>query len=94
MKVKIGKYVYEKSDRKNKKLMTIVDGKKVHFGNLKPPANQHFKDKTGIHKSLDHNDPKRRKNYLTRTAGIKNKENKLTKDLPSSANYHARRILW
>ena len=91
MKVKIGKYVYEKSNRKNKKLMTVVDGKKVHFGDLRYG---HFKDKTGIHKSLDHNDPKRRKNYLTRTAGIKNKEGKLTKDLPSSANYHARRILW
>ena len=91
---KIGKYTYEKSTRKDKKLMTTVDGKKVHFGNPNPPANQHFKDKTGIWSKLDHNAPKRRKNYLTRTAGIKDKSGKLTKDDPKSPNYHARRILW
>ena len=89
--MKIGKYNYEKSTRKDKKLMTIVDGKKVHFGN---PNYQHFKDKTGIWKKLDHNDPERRKNYLNRASGIRNKEGKLTKDIPSSANYHAIRILW
>jgi len=88
---KIGKYTYEKSTRKDKKLMTVVDGKKVHFGF---PKMQQFKDKTGIWSKLDHGDPKRRKNYLTRTAGIKNKSGKLTKDDPSSPNYHSRRILW
>ena len=36
---KIGKYTYEKSTRKDKKLMTVVDGKKVHFGF---PKMQHF----------------------------------------------------
>ena len=86
--MKIGKYNYEKSTRKDKKLMTIVDGKKVHFGN---PSYQHFKDKTGIWKKLDHNDPERRKNY---SSGIKNKQGQLTKDIPSSPNYHAIRILW
>lgn len=89
--MKIGKYNYEKSTRKDKKLMTEVDGKKVHFGN---PNYQHFKDKTGIWKKLDHNDPERRKNYLSRAGGIKNKEGKLTKYIPSSPNYHAIRILW
>jgi len=89
--MKIGKYIYEKSTRKDKKLMTIVDGKKVHFGN---PNYQQFKDKTGIWKSLDHGDPKRRKNYLNRASGIKNKQGQLTKDIPSSPNYHAIRILW
>ena len=89
--IKIGNYTYEKSSRKDKKLMTKINNKVVHFGN---PQYQHFKDKTGIWKSLDHNDSKRRKNYLTRSAGIKNKDGKLTKDLPESPNYHARRILW
>lgn len=89
--VKIGKYNYEKSTRKDKKLMTVVYGKVVHFGN---PAYQHFKDRTGIWKSLDHGDKDRRKNYLTRSAGIKDKSGKLTKDNPLSPNYHARRILW
>ena len=91
MKVKIGKYEYEKSSRKDKKLMTMVDGKRVHFGN---PKYKHWKDKTGIWKSMDHNDKERRKNYLTRSAGIKDKDGKLTKDNPSSPNYHARKILW
>jgi hypothetical protein len=54
----------------------------------------HFKDKTGIWKSLDHGDKKRRKNYLTRSAGIRGKDGKLTKDDPLSPNYHARRVLW
>ena len=89
--VKIGSYNYEKSKRKNKKLFTIVNGKEVHFGDIRY---QHFKDKTGIHKNLDHNDPKRRKNYLTRSAGIKDKNGNLTKDNPKSPNYHSRRILW
>lgn len=91
MKVKIGKYEYEKSSRKDKKLMTMVDGKRVHFGN---PKYEHFKDRTGHWKSMDHNDKERRKNYLTRSAGIKDKSGKLTKDNPLSPNYHARRILW
>ena len=89
--IKIGKYEYEKSTRKHKKLMVKVDGKKIHFGDNRL---QHFKDKTGIWKSLDHNDPKRRKNYLTRSAGIKDKNGNLTKDNPKSPNYHSRRILW
>jgi hypothetical protein len=56
---------------------------------------EHFKDKTGLlPKSLNHGDKERRKNYLTRTAKIKDGKGKLTKDNPSSANYHARRVLW
>ena len=89
--VKIGKYNYEKSTRKHKKLMVRVNGKLVHFGDNRL---QQFKDKTGIWKSLDHNDPKRRKNYLTRSAGIRDGKGDLTKDNPMSPNYHSRRILW
>jgi hypothetical protein len=89
--MKIGRYTYEKSTRPGKKLMTEVKGKRIHFGDS---SMEHFKDKTGIWKSKDHNDKQRRKNYLSRTAGIKNKEGKLTKDDPMSPNYHARRILW
>ena len=89
--VKIGKYNYEKSTNPKKKLMVIVDGKKIHFGSR---AMEHFKDKTGIWSNKDHNDPVRRKNYLSRSAGIKKKDGSLTKDDPMSANYHSRRILW
>jgi len=90
-KKKIGNYVYEKSTAKGKKLMTTVKGKKVHFGNKDM---EQFKDKTGIYKSKDHGDDKRRESFLKRSAGIKNKEGKLTKNDPTSANYHARRVLW
>ena len=89
--MKVGRYNYEKSTRKDKKLMTIVDGKKVHFGN---PKYQHFKDKTGIWKSKDHGDPARQKNYLSRAKGIKLKDGSLAWKNPKSPNYHAVRILW
>ncbi len=89
--VKVGRYNYEKSSRPEKKLMVVVGGKTIHFGNRNM---QHFKDKTGIWKSKDHNDPERRKNYLNRSAGIKDGKGRLTKDNPKSANYHARRVLW
>ena len=90
-KKKVGNYVYEKSTAKGKKLMTTVKGKKVHFGDKNM---QQFKDKTGIYKSKDHGDEKRRKSFLKRTAGIKNKEGKLVKDDPTSGTYHSRRVLW
>ncbi len=89
--VKIGKYTYFKSDKKGKKLMTEVDGKKIHFGDA---LMEHYKDKTGIWKKKDHNDEKRRKNYLARAKGIKNKKGELTYLDPKSSNWHSVRILW
>ena len=71
--------------------MVVVDGKTIHFGARNM---QHYKDKTGLWKELDHLDPKRRKNYLARAKGIKNKKGELTKDIETSANYHAIKILW
>ena len=41
-----------------------------------------------------HYDETRRANYLSRSAGIKNKHGQLTKDDPFSSNYWSRRILW
>tara|TARA_R110000824_G_scaffold371392_1_gene561114 strand:+ start:77 stop:346 length:270 start_codon:yes stop_codon:yes gene_type:complete len=87
----IGKYNYEKSTRKNKKLMVKVGKRIIHFGNS---LYGHFKDKTKIWKSLDHGDKTRKKNYLLRSAPIKDGKGNLTKDNPLSANFHARRILW
>ena len=89
--VKIGKYDYKKSTNPKKKLMVVVNNKTIHFGSRDM---DHFKDKTGIWKSKDHGDEKRRKNYLTRSAGIKRKDKTLTKDDPTSANFHSRNILW
>jgi hypothetical protein len=41
-----------------------------------------------------HKDPERRENYLKRSAGIKDKSGKLTKDDVFSANHWARKALW
>ena len=41
-----------------------------------------------------HRDPKRRENYLKRSAGIRDGSGKLTKDDKFSANYWARTKLW
>tara|TARA_R110002153_G_scaffold25163_4_gene80026 strand:+ start:198 stop:563 length:366 start_codon:yes stop_codon:yes gene_type:complete len=90
-KMKIGKYNYEKSTRKGKKLMTIVNGKTIHFGDSKM---EQYKDKTGIWKSKDHGDKERRKAYLSRAKGIKNKGGDSTYLLPESPNYHSVKILW
>ena len=89
--VKIGNYDYEKSSRKGKKLMVRIDNKLIHFGDS---SAEHFFDKTRIWKELDHKNEKKKKNYLTRSAGIKDKEGKLTKDNKLSPNYHSRKILW
>ena len=58
-------------------------GKKViYFGD------SNMKDYT------QHNDPKRRKSYLARSGGIRDKSGNLTKNNKNSANYYSRRYLW
>lgn len=75
-----------KSNVKGKKFSVIVmkDGKrkKINFGD------SNMKDFT------QHKDQTRRKSYLARSAGIRNKEGKLTKDDKTSPNYWSRRYLW
>jgi len=41
-----------------------------------------------------HGDLDRRRNYLARSAGIRDKDGNLTKNNPFSANYWSRRVLW
>ena len=65
--------------------------KKIGFGNK---DFQQFKDKIGYYKSLDHNDPIRRKSYLARAKGIKDKEGNLTWKDKNSANWWAVHKLW
>lgn len=48
----------------------------------------------GMEDYTQHKDPERRANYLARSAGIKDKNGKATKDDKFSANYWARRVLW
>lgn len=82
----INGYDYQISNKKGKKLMTVVNGKTINFGSI---YHQHFFDKTGLlPKSLNHLDEKRRQSYLKRSKGIGNTED------PTSANFHARNILW
>jgi len=75
-------WVYVKKDGKVKK---------IGFGNK---DFQQFKDKIGYYKSLDHNDPIRRKSYLARAKGIKDKEGNLTWKDKNSANWWAVHKLW
>jgi hypothetical protein len=93
--VRIGKYDYQKSNKPDKKLVVVVEhkGKKktIHFGARNM---EHFKDRTGIWKSKDHNDSKRRKNFKDRMGGIKLKDGSRAIDNPLSPAYHALRILW
>jgi len=56
--------------------------KLIHFGH------KDFEDFT------QHKDKERRKNYLTRTKGIKNKKGELTYKDKNSKNYWARKVLW
>tara|TARA_R110000803_G_scaffold55904_1_gene112955 strand:- start:996 stop:1298 length:303 start_codon:yes stop_codon:yes gene_type:complete len=65
--------------------------KRIGFGSK---DHQHFKDKLGYYKNLDHGDPVRRKSYLARSKGIKNKQGELTWKNKDSANYWSRTILW
>ena len=76
-----------KSDRENKKLQVCV---KTHSGTIK---NIHFGQK-GYSDYTKHHDKERRENYLARSAGIRDKYGRLTKDNKLSANYWARKYLW
>ena len=71
------------SDKKEKKMMVLAkkgdEAKLIHFGQ----------------KGYQHNySPEAKQNYLTRSAGIRNKSGQLTKDDPFSPNYWARKVLW
>ncbi len=91
IKTSKGTFDYEKSTRKDKKLMVNINGVIVHFGN---PQYEQYKDKTGIWSHLDHNDKKRRDSYLKRSGGIIDGSSDLTKDKITSSNYHSREVLW
>lgn len=80
---KLKKNIPIKSNRKNKKLMVLNDNNKiVHFGYDK------MQDFT------QHKDKKRQTNYCLRSAGIRDKKGKLTKNNIDSPNYFSMRVLW
>ena len=72
-----------KSTNKNKKMMVLTPkGKIIHFGQI------------GYEDFTQHKDKKRRENYCKRSAGIVDKQGRLTKNNKEKANYYARRHLW
>lgn len=71
-----------KSERKNKKFKVLTKTGIIHFGDSR------YKDFT------QHKDKKRRENYCKRSAGIRDKKGKLTKNNKESANYYSRKFLW
>ena len=75
-----------KSTKAGKKgqVYVVKEGKKrlIHFG-----------DST-MEDLSQHKDQKRRKSYLSRSGGIKDKSGNLTKDNKNSANYYSRVYLW
>jgi hypothetical protein len=92
IKTPMGIFDYEISNLPDRKLMTKVNGKTVHFG---AAGYQHFHDRTGLlPENLNHGDEKRRKSYLARSGAIKLGNGKLAKDDITSPNYHAINILW
>ena len=76
-----------KSDKQGKKGMVYVKsdggGKKlIHYGD------------SSMSDFTKHKDKARRKNYLERSGGIRDKSGRLTANNKNSANYWARKTLW
>lgn len=90
--VRVGGYEYALSTRPKKKLMVRVGDQWVHFGSS---DYQHYHDRTGLlPKDLNHGDKHRRESYLKRSKWIRDADGKLTAMDPTSANFHAIRVLW
>jgi hypothetical protein len=73
--------------RKGKKMVVLAkkgngQTKVIHFGDSK------------MQDYLQHKDLNRRRNYLTRSEGIRDGSGRLTYNNIFSANYWSRRILW
>ena len=84
---------FKKSTHKGKKYMVYYNGKWIHFGSI---INQQYRDSTPLklYSYLDHNDEKRRQNYLARAKGIRDKKGNLTYKDKKSSNYWAYHFLW
>jgi hypothetical protein len=92
--VKIGSYTYYKSTNPNKKLMTKVNNKTIHFGG-NPNTSKHYFDKTGIlNKSLNHNDEKIKIAWKKRHSKIKLKDGTFAYKSVDSPSYHSYNIIW
>ena len=80
---KLGAETLDYSTRKNNKYMvTLPEGKKVHFGSPKYPD------------FLFHKDEERRDRYLSRATKTKNRQGELTHEIRESPNYWSTKLLW
>ena len=80
---KLGAETLDYSTRKNNKYMvTLPEGKKVHFGSPKYPD------------FLFHKDQERRDRYLSRATKIKNRQGEFTHELIESPNFWSSKLLW
>lgn len=74
-----------RSDKPDKKYFVCAkdkytgEVKKIHFG--QKPYKHNYSETAW-------------RSYMKRSAGIRDKEGRLTKDNPGSANYWARKVLW
>ena len=82
-----------KAKGKKYSVYVIKNGSKrlIHFGDSNM---QQFHDKLGHYESLNHNNKERRRRYLARAKGIKDKEGNLTWKNKNSANYYSVKYLW
>ena len=80
---KLGAESLDYSTRKNNKYMvTLPEGKKVHFGSPKYPDYLFHKDEEG------------RDRYLSRATKIKNRQGELTHQIKESPNFWSSKLLW
>lgn len=78
----LGATEFGKSNRLHKKYYVVYDGKTIHFGDNR------YEDYT------THRDKQRRKSYLSRAMGIRNKNGELTANNRTYPNFWAINILW
>ena len=85
--------IFHRSGQKKSKYAVYSPmGKLINFG---AKGMEHYKDTAlGLYKSFDHNDLERRRRYLLRAKGIRNKEGELTWNNPEYANYYSVKYLW
>ena len=82
---------FEKGAGNFKYTAILPDGRRVSFGDRRY---QHYKDRIGLWKALDHNDRKRRANYRKRHAAIRTNDGRRAIDIKYSPAWFSYRYLW
>lgn len=80
---KINNYIFKAPSRRAYKKYDVYDLSMRYLTSFGDRRFQHFRDRIGYYKKLDHKDPQRRRNYRARHAG----DNRLAGKL-------ARKYLW